>query len=116
MYPLQGPSSPAQIPPLILTPGGSNSPQTQGSASPPSYPDQAPPSLLPPNAILSSGAREWEGMTNDGVKVHRRDTWIVGQGWGRHLRVIDGLGPRRPVSTGVGERGKEKGAGRHRTW
>ena len=82
-------------------------------------PSQRAPPLLPPNAILSSASREWEGVTSQGVKVQRRDTWVVGQGWGRHMRVYDASSAnRRAASTGIAvhatERAPEEG-GRHRS-
>ncbi|KAI4150182.1 MAG: hypothetical protein LQ340_004228 [Diploschistes diacapsis] len=93
----------------------------------PPYPGQRPPSVLPPNAVLSSASREWEGMTSQGVRVRRTDTWVVGQGWGRHMRVIEGLGPGRPRRSDtarvshVGEAGTAEceemgGVERHGTW
>ena len=78
---------------------------------------QRPPSFLPPDTVLSSASREWEGMTSQGIKLRRKDTWVVGQGWGRHVRVIDGLGPRKSASTGTagieGVQRRSREDGRH---
>ena len=110
-------------------PGPTNRPDAQPL---PPYYDAYPSSFLPNDAILSSASRDWEGATNQGVRVLRRDTWIIGQSWGRHLRVLEGTGDPRgrphdsrkasdegPPSAGAegyyGE-GRIPGVERHQTW
>lgn len=48
----------------------------------------SPSSLPGPTEILAASSRRWTGNF-DGSVVHRRDTWVVGEKWGRHVRVID---------------------------
>lgn len=38
--------------------------------------------------ILSAASRQWNAIVNDAI-LYRRDTWAVGERWGRHIRIID---------------------------
>ena len=122
-YPQHSPGEASNHPNSQTTPINSKDPDMPAVSQPmqgeTKMPNQQTPSLLPPNAILSSASRDWEGVTSQGVKVQRRDTWAVGQGWGRHMRVYDtSSGNRRAASTGMAvgrvERGQGEG-GRHRS-
>ena len=46
-----------------------------------------------PATIFAASGRRWIA-DREGLSVHRRDTWAVGEKWGRHVRVID-VGMRR---------------------
>ena len=47
---------------------------------------------LKEKGAIKFGRREriWTGTTSQGVVLCRRDNWMHGVGWGRHVRVIEG--------------------------
>jgi hypothetical protein len=107
---LSNPSTrPQEIDPSINT--TFNQWNSASSFSPPVYPpgqfnyhqgnnfddsSQVPVYPLHPGTILGAGSRQWQGISNQNVRMYRRDTWIVGQRWGRHLRVFEGVRQPNP--------------------
>ena len=104
---------------------GSNASQDSPQADPPHYihdphPDPNSTNPLPfqppRETILGSASRQWQGMTAQGVHIQRHDTWIIGQGWGRHVRVFEGKSSTSSRRSSEVNEPQQATANRQRTW